>query len=519
MYTRTSPRVSLTLAAVLAVTASASAECPKIDFEDQAVGAVITDDYAGVTFSAQPQSCGGAPPVNVVIVDPPGTTSSGTKAITLTTGCPDFSPDYLRIVFDVPQSEVTFTLGASPGTYIIRGYDEDGVAFGVPDVTLPAGTTGVHYLVRITRALGDIKRIEIEDSISDFEYIDDLSFDVDTTPPIASIDSPAFEACGCGVVSVVGEACDPDGDYDNDKLEYMSVAGGAWTLVGSFTTPLCGGGVLYLWDTTPAEIVHGFYFLRLTVENACGLINTAMTVVYVDKQFESLDVRSPAEGGIVGGTVCFDGTVWDHCFDEYTVGYGPAGGPYDPVDPLIPAYNSTVVNDPFASWNTRAGLAAVADGDYQVEIAAADDCDNAATVLRNVAVDNTPPTALISDPLPCTTLGEGLVDIIGTVDDAHLDHWWLDYSGGDASGWVPIADGNAAIVAGVLGTWDTTGLARCAYTLRLRARDQAVLDCGPFRNETEYLISVNAGGCPIDLDGDGDEDLADFAIFQDCFGE
>ncbi|MBN2506276.1 MAG: hypothetical protein JXQ71_06240 [Verrucomicrobia bacterium] len=112
-----------TLVCTLGAPPTAQAGCTTIDFEDQAVGSVVTTDYPGVTFSVLPQTCGGSPILYMRIANPAGNgTSSGTRCLRIPTGCPDFSDDYLRMVFAAPQSKVTFTLGDYTGTYHIRYY-------------------------------------------------------------------------------------------------------------------------------------------------------------------------------------------------------------------------------------------------------------------------------------------------------------------------------------------------------------------------------------------------------------
>jgi hypothetical protein len=499
-----------------------------IDFENLAVGTIVTTQYAGVTFSAPPGSCGGNPPIRPVIVTPNGGTSSPTKALSLQTGCPDFSPDFLRLVFDDPQSEVTFTLGDSPGTYQVRAYNvpAGGAPVSTQNVVIAGtGWAGVFRFVRVVRTQNDIRRIEIEDTVDDFEVIDDLTFMcADTTPPEATITVPTFEQCVCGNFAVRGTACDVDGTYDNDKLEYLSVTaapGTAWTLIGTAGTPLCEEGNLYFWNTT--LVPEGCYYLRLTVENECGLTSEAVTTACVDRHFDNVDLRSPGAGGIFGGTLCFDGTVYDRCFDNYTVKYRPtSGGPFNPVDPANPVYTPAggVLNDPFAFWNTEAGGAAVVDGNYQVQVVATDDCGNSTTITRTITIDNTAPIAFIATPVACTYVN-GVVEIHGTVSDAHLQSWTLQWAGAGQHNWAPpIAVGNAPVINGLLGTWDTSALPECAYVLRLVASDSAVLDCqSPFTNQTEYFVVVNVGTPQIargDINCDGVVNFGDINPFVNC---
>ncbi len=500
---------------VLALAAPVFAEIT-IDFDDLAVGTIVATQYDGVTFSAQPQpgSCGGVPPINPIIVNPAGSTSSGLLALSLSPGC-DFSPEYLRIDFDVGQSEVTFILGGdtTPGTYELRGYTTADVEFSVPDVVIPAGASGVNRFVRITRAAGNMGRIEIEDSIGEFEIIDDLTYSSDGTPPTADITSPLFQECVCGIVGVQGVACDNDGDYGFDKLEYRAVdapPGVPWTQIGMFTTPLCDEGTLYNWNT--AAVAGGWYTLLLTVENANGLRAQDSVVVLVDKQFSTVTVRSPLDGAILGGAVCVDGTVWDHCLDHYTVEYRTVGGgAFSPVDPLTPQYDSAVVNDGLATWDTTA----LADGDYELRVRGEDTCGNFLEDLRVVAIDNTEPDAAITEPLACKFVN-GIVSITGTADDAHLDRYELQYIGGAATDWTDIVPPSVVPVeGGLLGDWDTDGLEPCAYTIRLVVYEETIIDCCGRQGSRTIYLPVDVGLC-CDINRDGAGDGLDVQPFTDC---
>ena len=254
------------------------------------------------------------------------------------------------------------------------------------------------------------------------------------------------------------------------------------------------------------------------MESCCRQSSTDVRVVWLGTQFDNLTVREPDNGDIVGRQVCIDGTVWDNfCFDEYVVEYRPKDGvTWMWVDPLNPVYTATVINDPFARWDTVA--LAVPDGDYLVRVTAADDCGNTAEEIREVVVDNTAPTVEITSPAPCEYV-EGAVEVYGTAFDANLRDWVLQYTGGDTSTWVTIASGSTSVAGGLLGTWNTAKLRPCAYTLRLVATDEAVLDCNSaLRHRSEYTVSVSVGTCNwFDFDGDGDIDLDDFREFSRQF--
>lgn len=474
------------------------AQCPTINFENAAAGTAITTQYPGITFSVLPQSCGGD--LAMRITTALDGTSSGTRCLRIDASCPSFSAAYMRMVFDDPQGEVTFTLGDWATTYSIRYYSTvaGGVGLIAPPMTVTlegAGNVPVYRLVRVVAPLHNMVRIEVEAAGDNFEAIDDLTL-VDTTPPTARIDNLAFDSCACGTITVHGVACDDDGNYGNDRLEYRrtdAAPGAAWTQIGTFTSPVCVANTLYSWNT--AAIAEGFYYLRLTATNACGASTTDQTVVYVDKSFAmpEANVRSPVNNAILGGQACFDGTVQDHCFMSYTVRYRPNGaGAFLPVDPAHAVYATPVTTDGLGAWNTLVGGAAVPDGNYQVEIRGTDSCGNTSAVVRNVVIDNTLPMAAITSPTNCTYRC-GTLAIQGMATDAHMGSWVLDYIGGNQHNWsTPIAQGNANI-AGLLANWDTSGLTPCAYVLRLRVSDAAAINCGSQNNFREYLVPFHIG--------------------------
>jgi len=350
--------------------------------------------------------------------------------------------------------------------------------------------------------------------------------------PVVSITSPPTltAGCACEPVQIVGSAYAPTEGFSGYTLEYRRTADAVWSPLAAGTNGVING-VLADWNT--AGLPQGYYLLRLAAVNVCGDTSVATEVVFLDKDFDNVTWRYPpvsSPGGgvpVVAREVCLDGTVFESwCWHpatlaaHYSVEYRPVGGggAFSPVDPLHPTYESTVVNDPFAQWDTQA--LAIPDGNYELRVTAQNDCGNVKTETRTVVVDNTPPIAQITDPVNCDYI-EGLVNITGTATDANLDYWILEYTGGASSGWTTITSSQTTpVVSGLLAIWDTSSLPPCAYTLRLRVYDQAVLGCGSaVRQRAEYTTSVNVGFCgDFDVDDDGDVDLFDYGAFQGEFG-
>ncbi|MHC4947173.1 MAG: hypothetical protein ACYTG1_02770 [Planctomycetota bacterium] len=340
----------------------------------------------------------------------------------------------------------------------------------------------------------------------------------DDTPPIAEITDPLPFTCVCDPATISGIADDPDNTYLGHLLEYREVNSASWTLIGSSSTPVpAPGGPLFVWSTT--ALPQGYYFLRLTVENTAGLTSSDITIVWVDQQFDTLSYTTPAANSVVGGLVCPGGILDDHCAEQFSVEYAPqGGGTFQPIDLLMPVYNGPKINQTFAVWDTIGQ--GIPDGDYVLRVTAFDDCGFTATDSRNVTVDNTPPTAEIAFPVNCQCV-DGVIEVLGTADDANLASWVLQYTGGNQNGWVTIASGSAPVINGVLGTWDTTGLLTCPHTLRLLVSDSAIVDCnGAIHHQSVHLVSVNVGcdECQGDVNHDGVIDIGDLLIVLGFWG-
>lgn len=344
----------------------------------------------------------------------------------------------------------------------------------------------------------------------------------DDTAPDAVLTSPAPFDCVCNPATITGTANDPDGTFLDYRLTAVNAGDASTYAIATGTEPVVNG-TLATWNTT--GVPQGYYFINLVVRNVTGLSTTATTLVWVDKQFDAAELRAPSNGAIYGATVCFDGSAYDSnglgCFERYTLSYAPlpAGTPFNPIDPGMPNYTTPVYLDPLGQWNTRSGAAAVPDGSYRVRLTGFDTCGNSRTFLRDITVDNTAPTAVITSPRSCERV-EGVIQVRGTASDAHLAGWALQYTGGNTHTWNTIASGTTSVVNGVLGTWDTRRLPACAYTLRLLVSDAASINCGVTTNQSEYTISVLVG-CPGDFNLDGvvnSQDYFDFltAFFTPC---
>jgi hypothetical protein len=388
------------LTALGALTAGAAAQCRVIDFENLSVGTTVSTQYAGVTFSAVNAPSGSA---LRIISAPSGGTSSGNRAVAVTFApgqsfCSNFGQQFLRAVFDEPQPVVAFNLGEQLGTpsqfMRVRAYST--VSGGSPIFSQDIqSTSGIRTAITIGSPSGaaNIRRIEV-DGNNACPAIDDLRFDEFDLPSVAL--QPLGCVCGDDIVGIRGQTCpSASGTFAIERHEYRredAPPGTPWTLATQFVTPLCGNpnAVMTNWNT--AGIPEGWYYYRVTVENACGRGTSDFQRILIRRSFGTLTMDSPASGASVCGQVNLTGTVLGcggSCGGlSYTVGFRPAGssGAFQPVDPSMPTYNSSVLNNTFAVWDTNA--LGVPNGSYQIRVDAVNGCGHTATVTRTVVVDS-----------------------------------------------------------------------------------------------------------------------------------
>lgn len=495
----------------------AAADCGVITFEQFAAGTPITTQYAGVTFSTVGIGSCVAQPPEIEIAPAPGTVSP-TRVLTNPHACTDGNSEMIIMRFDENQTEVSFALGlAGLSSVAIRAYavSVDGSPVINQVVAVPS-TFGVFRQVRLTAPV--IRRVELGpiDGANSVR-IDDLRFSFSERPQ-AEISAPVDGACLCGpTVEVRGIACDPNGLYARDRLEYQpypSPPGAPWTLVGDEESPVCSEGELYNWDIS--GLAEGTYKLLLTVENDCGYSRSAVAVVHVDRSFDTLEIRQPTNAFTYGGTVCFDGTANDECFDFYELEWSLAGSSvFAPIDPASLTYDTAVINDPLGTWNT----AARPDGSYTVRLTGTTTCGNSRSVTRNITLDNTAPIAEISSPTYCSYVNsEGNVQIHGRVHDASLTGWVLQYSQVGTGTWVTIATGATNLPANsLIATWNTSGLPHCAYMLRLVVNTNTRVNCDDDPQSAIDQVAVNIG-CEEDINADGVIDIGDLALLLAAFG-
>lgn len=336
--------------------------------------------------------------------------------------------------------------------------------------------------------------------------------------PVVDITNPANFECICESENVRGNVTAPaPGTLAYWYLEYRALSDMNWSFINfGFNT----GVNIFLGTFDTTGLSQGYYFIRLTGVGGDGCQHEDTHIVWVDKQFDALDMVYPVSGQAYGQAVCVGGIVDDHCLRYYTIQWAPlpAGAPYTDINPGMPFYSGHFpIVGTWASWDTIAQ--SIPDGDYRIKVEAVDNCGHSATESVDFLVDNTPPVADITSPQNCEFIQCGsIVSVKGTACDTNLVAWTLQVTGGPYLSWTTIASGNTCIVDDLIANWDTTGLPNCGYTLRLLVSDSSILNCnGAISHLSEDVVTVNIG-LKGDVNGDGEVNFADITEVLQYWG-
>jgi hypothetical protein len=233
------------------------------------------------------------------------------------------------------------------------------------------------------------------------------------------------------------------------------------------------GNLTFPLSTQALGLTPGVHALRVVSEDAAGNSTEALTYVQVlDSDLELAFLRPSSNGAALRGTA------------RITLTADGAAGPLSlslearSLDSNRAAIALTPSGTPATGYDLYWDTTQVPNGHYEL-LATGVAGATSAVARRDVVIDNAAPTVVLLSPAYGATLA-GVVDIVGTVEDANLADYsveWCDLSQPRKS-WIRIPDGlgDRPVQNGVLARWDTTVLPREAYrdiALRVVARDQA----------------------------------------------
>jgi hypothetical protein len=474
----------------------ADAQCVDETFDEFGVDTPITSQIDGVTIVVAGQSCGGDPALHMRVADEWYGDSFVSDVLLIDGGCPDFSSDYIRMIFDDLQTEVRFLLGPWAGTYSIRAYSASvgGTPVLVKTVAIPgSGFVDVRYPVLVRRSVGDIRRIEIEADGAGWEAIDDLRFGRDVTAPLVQVDQPLALSCVSGAVSVNGVVCDEDGAYDRDRLEYLST----WAVghdrldadsgVRRFTRVRSGDpvrvGHRHRWRSRRAPRAAGDLEKRVRAECRCRRAGAG-----------GQSLRHRGDPDARDRIRRRRGAVRRRNGDRHRL-LRPLRGGLSP-EWWIVVSSQSCDSHPWHTGDRRCPRLLVGlPGAVRRQLRAVGDrlLGHRRLGQRHGVrdLDKTLPTIQFTNPTP-GSLVSGVVTVTGTASDEHIHEWSLEVFDPDTGDWIYLGDDSDSIVDGFLGTWDTTGFPYCAATLRLRVVEGTMVGCAEAaeRRVTETFLPV-----------------------------
>jgi hypothetical protein len=195
-------------------------------------------------------------------------------------------------------------------------------------------------------------------------------------------------------------------------------------------------------------------------------------------------ISFPADGASVNGGVLIAGTAWHDPGTEWVLeaGAGLSPASWTPVG----QGTGVLITGTLAPWDTRA----LAEGWWSLRLTATGGDGLPAVHQIAVKVDNTLPMAQITQPEANQQI-LGSVTVTGKAFDDEMASYSLTARRMGDSGELLVAQATSPVGSasgdGVLGTWDTAGLAGGVYALSLKVADRS-------GNVTEAKVTVSLGG-------------------------
>jgi subtilase family serine protease/Tol biopolymer transport system component len=233
---------------------------------------------------------------------------------------------------------------------------------------------------------------------------------------------------------------------------------------GAATYDLAWAGL----GATGAVLPDGDYQVRLTATavDDPARVQVETNDITIDRAPPVVDISSPGDLAYLRGDVTVIGTVSDPHLERYALTYG--SGDAEPSLPLAEGRQGRI-------GYAFGALPDLPDGAWSIRAHAVDLAGNVTTITRRVTRDDTPPVAALTSPAPGALIGgtARVVVVQGSVAEANLDEWTLQYGAGTGpTSWTTIATGTT-VPTGALGSLDVGTLPDGEFTLSLVAVDRA----------------------------------------------
>ncbi|MFH1826044.1 MAG: S8 family serine peptidase [bacterium] len=188
-----------------------------------------------------------------------------------------------------------------------------------------------------------------------------------------------------------------------------------------------------------------------------GRVNAYLAVAGVESE-----ITSPADDAYLSGDITITGTAagWD--FVSYALEALSDGVFATTIESSVAA----VEGGTLGTWDTGS-----LSGDYEIRLRVTSASLITGEHSVTITLDNTDPVAEITFPAAGASLQNNVI-IKGSASDDYLSNYILEYGQGTSpTSYNNIKTGYVSVAAGVLGTWETSGLTG-EYTIKLTAVDR-----------------------------------------------
>jgi flagellar hook assembly protein FlgD len=336
---------------------------------------------------------------------------------------------------------------------------------------LDSGTTNIQGIIHIwnTNSLSDGRytlRLLAGDNLREKEYFTDVT--IDNTAPVAEITIPQHNDYITAPFFMQGTACDTNFAY------YKVLAGAGnepthWLELFGNTLPVIDD-TLGLVNPLPGS---GRYTFKLEVADRAQNLSNALVSVTID----TLPPAPPIGLAAVESLPYQVNLTWQANTEPDLAGYNVYENFVQVNGDLVPfpLYLDSVPGD----------------GDYSYRVTAMDvsNLESDFSYPADITIDHTPPVLSITSPNNGQRIS-GVVEVIGTVIDPHLNFYVLEFAPDTTPLiWEELIRGYIEVPYGTLFDWNTSGIDDGFYLLRLRAEDT-------YNNSDSIAITVLIDNIP-----------------------
>jgi Bacterial Ig domain len=307
----------------------------------------------------------------------------------------------------------------------------------------------------VTDGLYDLRAIATNDAGGTATSTAVTNRRVDNTAPAAAITDPGTPLRG--TVNLDATGTDGGSGVATLKIQRSPAGAGTWTDICTDTSSP------YSCSWTTTGVGDGLYDLRAVSTDNAGNATASSTVSNrrVDNTAPTATMTNP--GSPITGTKSFDGTSTD------TGGSGVASLKFQ-VSPIGLNSWSDMCSGTTSPYSCSYDTAGLSDGQYDFRSLATDNAGNTATstVYSGALVDNTAPTASVTDPGQYL---KGTVTVDATAGDgagSGLLNVKIQRSPAGAGTWTDICTDSSSPYSC---SWNTTGVGDGLYDLRAIATD------------------------------------------------